>query len=232
MYYLQSLPQEIIPSRIAKKLLPFILVKADPSQGSSTLEGVMAELQKLPGPNRDTLFYLLAFFVGLQSIAIDNITSDLARLFHCGIVSSGAIKTWACDELILYLIENAPHILADVNDRSSTDLAPQYDTQYVKAIYSHDESNGGKAGDLFFRKGEVIRVLDKLSGTGELNGKQGIFPTNYVTPCFDVEAEGEVQKHSTETQADEHRETASDHPQYEITSSRDSLRQTWKKIFK
>jgi hypothetical protein len=50
-----------------------------------------------------------------------------------------------------------------VNERSSTDLPPQYDTQYVNAIYSHDESNGCQAGYLFFRDGEVIRVLDKLN---------------------------------------------------------------------
>jgi hypothetical protein len=59
MYYLQSLPREIIPPKIAKKLLPCLLVNDDPSHGSSTMEAVMA-LQELSRPNRDTLLYLLA----------------------------------------------------------------------------------------------------------------------------------------------------------------------------
>jgi hypothetical protein len=67
MFYLRSPPQAIIPPDLAMKLLRlytlpstelYLVPKYHPM-----LKSYLTELRQLPWPNRDTLFYLLAFFV-------------------------------------------------------------------------------------------------------------------------------------------------------------------------
>lgn len=55
-------------------------------------------------------------------------------------------------------------------------------TQFVTALYDFDGQN---QGDLAFREGDRIRVVKKTDSTddwwdGELNGRVGMFPANYV----------------------------------------------------
>ena len=50
----------------------------------------------------------------------------------------------------------------------------------VKALYDYEAQEGN---ELTFKEGDVITiVLDDNEGwsTGELNGKKGMFPTNFV----------------------------------------------------
>lgn len=52
----------------------------------------------------------------------------------------------------------------------------------VLALYTYQATS---ADELSFHKGSVISVLSKDEGdwwTGELNGKNGLFPSNYVQP--------------------------------------------------
>lgn len=63
-------------------------------------------------------------------------------------------------------------------------------TQYCKALY---EYNSDIEEDLNFSKGDMIKIL-RQSGKwweGEVNGKQGIFPMNYVLSCDKLEATSE-----------------------------------------
>ncbi|KAJ5907035.1 uncharacterized protein N7473_003951 [Penicillium subrubescens] len=59
---------------------------------------------------------------------------------------------------------------------------PPRPTNFVTALYDYD---GQGAGDLVFREGDRIRVIQKTNSTddwweGELRGVQGAFPANYV----------------------------------------------------
>jgi hypothetical protein len=59
---------------------------------------------------------------------------------------------------------------------------PPRPTNFVTALYDFD---GQGAGDLVFREGDRIRVIQKTNSTddwwkGELRGVQGAFPANYV----------------------------------------------------
>lgn len=59
---------------------------------------------------------------------------------------------------------------------------PSYQAQYVTALFDFDGQN---AGDLAFKEGDKIRVVKKTDSTddwwdGELRGKTGAFPANYV----------------------------------------------------
>jgi hypothetical protein len=59
---------------------------------------------------------------------------------------------------------------------------PSYQAQYVTALYDFE---GQSAGDLAFKEGDRIRVVKKTDSTddwwdGELKGKTGAFPANYV----------------------------------------------------
>jgi hypothetical protein len=149
------------------------------------------------------LFYLLAFFVSLRCRATYDISPELARIFQPIIVTSNPSSSPRYRNILHFLIENAEHILADSIVSSQETTRPHY----VKAIYSYDEHKGGRAGDLFFRKGDEIRVTERPDDndgwwTGTLNGKQGIFPKNYVTHADDVGAEIEgdaTGRYSTET---------------------------------
>ncbi|KAH9826973.1 SH3 domain signaling protein [Teratosphaeria destructans] len=59
---------------------------------------------------------------------------------------------------------------------------PSQTAQYVTAVYDFE---GQSEGDLAFREGEKIRVVKKTDSTddwweGEIGGKRGAFPANYV----------------------------------------------------
>lgn len=59
---------------------------------------------------------------------------------------------------------------------------PPRPVNFVTALYDFD---GQGAGDLVFREGDRIRVIQKTNSTddwweGELRGVQGAFPANYV----------------------------------------------------
>lgn len=59
---------------------------------------------------------------------------------------------------------------------------PPRPANFVTALYDFD---GQGAGDLDFREGDRIRVIQKTNSTddwweGELRGVQGAFPANYV----------------------------------------------------
>jgi hypothetical protein len=178
MHYLLSLPQAIIPRDIV-----MLLQRSAPRTSSVVrLQRYLVELRKLPWLNRDTLFYLLAFFVSLRRRATYGISPELAHIFQPIIMTSNRSSSLGYSNILHFLIENAEHILADSIVSSQETTRPQY----AKAIYSYDEHKGGRAGDLFFRKGDEIRVAERPDDndgwwTGKLNGKQGIFPKSYVT---------------------------------------------------
>ena len=59
---------------------------------------------------------------------------------------------------------------------------PSQQAQFVTALYDFE---GQSAGDLAFHEGDRIRVVKKTDSTddwwdGELNGRRGAFPANYV----------------------------------------------------
>jgi len=59
---------------------------------------------------------------------------------------------------------------------------PQPNLQRAKALWSYNE-NGSEPNDLSFRAGDIIEVITETNAdwwTGRLNGKQGLFPSNYV----------------------------------------------------
>ncbi len=67
---------------------------------------------------------------------------------------------------------------------SSHDLAPDRSSGAPKAVALYT-FKGEQPGDLPFRKGDVITIIKKSESqddwwTGRVNGKEGIFPANYV----------------------------------------------------
>ncbi|AQZ16145.1 (ZYRO0G20372g) [Zygosaccharomyces parabailii] len=60
--------------------------------------------------------------------------------------------------------------------------------EYVEAIYQFDPQN---EGDLQIKPGDKIEVTEKCSADwykGKCNGKEGMFPANYVKPAFSGES--------------------------------------------
>lgn len=58
-------------------------------------------------------------------------------------------------------------------------------TMQVKALFDFEAK---EKGELSFKRGEIIQVLDKIDDnwwTGACKGHTGIFPQNYVTPVND-----------------------------------------------
>ncbi|XP_030054655.1 intersectin-2 isoform X2 [Microcaecilia unicolor] len=70
-------------------------------------------------------------------------------------------------------------VYASVNKKPSTSTCPQGE-EYI-ALYPYSSS---EIGDLTFPEGEVILVTQKNAEwwTGSIDGRQGIFPSNYVKP--------------------------------------------------
>ncbi|KAH9974840.1 hypothetical protein BJV74DRAFT_863315 [Russula compacta] len=59
---------------------------------------------------------------------------------------------------------------------------PQPSLQRAKALWTYNE-NGAEPNDLSFRAGDIIEVVAETNTdwwTGRVNGKQGLFPSNYV----------------------------------------------------
>jgi len=61
-------------------------------------------------------------------------------------------------------------------------IASMQQAQYVTAIYDFE---GQSEGDLAFREGDRIKVIKKTDSMddwwdGEVNGRVGVFPANYV----------------------------------------------------
>jgi len=58
----------------------------------------------------------------------------------------------------------------------------QPNVQRAKALWSYNE-NGLEPNDLSFRAGDIIEIVAQTNAdwwTGKINGKQGLFPSNYV----------------------------------------------------
>lgn len=76
------------------------------------------------------------------------------------------------------------------NDECQKEKSLTNKNNYCKALYAYKSE---VAEDLDFSKGDLIKVL-RRSGNwweGEVNGRQGIFPINYVVPCDEIEATSE-----------------------------------------
>lgn len=61
--------------------------------------------------------------------------------------------------------------------------------EYVEAIYQFEPQN---EGDLQLKPGDKIEVTEKCSADwykGKCNGKEGMFPSNYVKPAFSGQSE-------------------------------------------
>ncbi|KAI0067357.1 SH3-domain-containing protein [Artomyces pyxidatus] len=59
---------------------------------------------------------------------------------------------------------------------------PRSSTQRAKALWAYNENNQ-EPNDLSFRAGDIIEIIAETNAdwwTGRINGRQGLFPSNYV----------------------------------------------------
>ncbi|CAO3635299.1 unnamed protein product [Cunninghamella blakesleeana] len=77
---------------------------------------------------------------------------------------------------------SAPSPLTHTPPPPPTYTTATSNTEFVEALY---DFNGANPEDLSFRQGDVIEIKEKVNADwwrGVLNGRSGLFPSNYVKP--------------------------------------------------
>ncbi|THH21262.1 hypothetical protein EW146_g246 [Bondarzewia mesenterica] len=126
-------------------------------------------------------------------VSQDEISREAGREILAKLPSASTASILALSEQTSRLMIPEPTISAPVSPPppASTELGPPVrrnvppppvQLSRAKAIWGYNE-NGQEQNDLSFRAGDVIEVVAETNAdwwTGKINGKQGLFPSNYV----------------------------------------------------
>ncbi|CAG59105.1 uncharacterized protein GVI51_F04455 [Nakaseomyces glabratus] len=99
--------------------------------------------------------------------SLNNIRNELDFLRESNVISEGCFK-----EIMMKLPSNG-----------ASPVPPPMSLEYVEALYDFQPQQDG---DLAIRAGDKIQVLEKPSAEwyrGTVNGREGMFPSNYVRPA-------------------------------------------------
>jgi hypothetical protein len=195
---LESLPEPIIPSSMVHKLIgvaPISYERYSVCGLCPLLDTYISVFQELTMPNLDLLLYLLSFFAAFEFKARRQMTCQgLTRKLASVLLVDG--HTDETCRAMLFMLHNAYPILYawsifertcakfELKHQKSVSTTPSEPRAvYATAICRFSSS---KEGHLYFRAGERIRVKKKNTyghkwWVGELRGKDGIFPPDYVT---------------------------------------------------
>ncbi|ORE03343.1 DUF500-domain-containing protein [Rhizopus microsporus var. microsporus] len=82
-----------------------------------------------------------------------------------------------------------PRLNANSNDNSSRDLVLSNRDRQMPQVRALFNFKGEQEGDLAFQKGDIITIIKRSDTqndwwTGRLNGKEGIFPANFVEDIY------------------------------------------------
>ncbi|CAO3699698.1 hypothetical protein G6F70_005624 [Rhizopus microsporus] len=82
-----------------------------------------------------------------------------------------------------------PRLNANSNDNSSRDLVLSNRDRQMPQVRALFNFKGEQEGDLAFQKGDIITIIKRSNTqndwwTGRLNGKEGIFPANFVEDIY------------------------------------------------
>jgi hypothetical protein len=82
-----------------------------------------------------------------------------------------------------------PRLIANSNDNSSRDLVLSNRDRQMPQVRALFNFKGEQEGDLAFQKGDIITIIKRSNTqndwwTGRLNGKEGIFPANFVEDVY------------------------------------------------
>uniref|UniRef100_A0A671VEA4 Osteoclast-stimulating factor 1 n=1 Tax=Sparus aurata TaxID=8175 RepID=A0A671VEA4_SPAAU len=130
-----------------------------------------------------------AFIIRDSESTLGDFTLSVNEVQHFKVLRDGAgryflwvVKFNSLNQLVEY------HRSSSVS-RSQTiylrDMKEMQQTMQVKALFDFEAK---EKGELSFKRGEIIQVLDKIDDnwwTGACKGHTGIFPQNYVTPVND-----------------------------------------------
>lgn len=115
---------------------------------------------------------------------------------------------------------NGHQLVEDDTQTADEQLLPTF---YCRALYDYQSTDGSS---LSFYRGDIIEVLTQLESgwwDGLLGEERGWFPSNYVQPISDAEAETELGTQDM-LRASEVHDSAIDVSQRGPTSERDWLR--------
>ncbi|XP_028652643.1 CD2-associated protein isoform X1 [Erpetoichthys calabaricus] len=105
-----------------------------------------------------------------------------------------------CDEK--KLDKPLPPIMKPANVNMTDVIKPEEGTlkvkEYCKACFTYEGTN---EDELSLKEGDIIRILSKVTGEpgwwkGEINGKEGVFPDNFVTMATEAERDAANSKAS------------------------------------
>ncbi|KAI0048960.1 SH3-domain-containing protein [Auriscalpium vulgare] len=80
------------------------------------------------------------------------------------------------------LVQSGPAVVSPPMRREVPQPPPRGGIQRAKALWSYNENNS-EPNDLSFRGGDIIEIVTETNAdwwTGRINGRQGLFPSNYV----------------------------------------------------
>ncbi|KAJ4371395.1 hypothetical protein N0V83_004612 [Neocucurbitaria cava] len=202
--YLNSLAEPVVPVHVAGQLqyLGDRSVSGPARSEDKSLVGLVTScaetLKMLPKPNFDTLVYLLSFFTCVEHIFTATPTFDELSIRFRKIIPplQSSNQTNISPVIVRFMMSHAPNIIRAICPTAKQkgvrfqSISPA-EHWYVTAAYNFD---AWEEGDLSFKAGDEIRV-SKWTNTsntwwkGDLRGKQGRFPANYVTLPADLPAD-------------------------------------------